>query len=206
MIRGMTTAAFLSASVLAASAQDVAAPAGTYANDPNHTSVTWSLDHLGLSTYVGRINQTKMTLRFDPDDIAATRLTAVGDPAAIDTDFEGERDWDGELARKPEFFDAGAHPTIRFETTRVEPDDEGGAQVSGNLTMLGVTRAIVLDAAYVGSVADHPVEGGPAIGFSATGTIKRSAFGMTHLLDQGIADEVTITVDAEFLREGALDE
>lgn len=187
----------------------IAAPAGTYALDPYHSSISFELNHLGLSTYVARFTRYQATLKLDPANMAASSVSATIEPASVRTDFSGDykathkespyQTWDEDLAQSPKFLNAGQFPQITFQSTQVQAAGPGKFKIVGDLGFLGQTQPVTLEATVVGSVAAHPFTQKGALGFSAVGRIKRSAFGMTHLLQPLlVGDEVTIRFEGEF--------
>lgn len=181
----------------------VAATAGRYASDPTHTSVTWRVRHMGLSNYTARFTDHKVTLQFDPGAIEKSRVEATVNPRSVRTDYPGtDKSFDDEVALDNRFLQAASFPEARFVSDRIERTGPSSARIHGNLTLLGQTRPLVLDATYNGSMASHPFAKVPAIGFSAQGTIRRSQYGMTFLVGQGLADEVDILIEAELIRSG----
>jgi polyisoprenoid-binding protein YceI len=187
----------------------ISAPAGTYQLDPNHSSITFRVSHLGLSNYVARFTRYQATLELDPRNLSASSVAAKIDPTSIHAEFSGDyhaavkntlfRSWSEELAQSPKFFNAGQFPAIQFRSTRVEQSGGGAVRIVGDLLLLGQTHPITLNATLVGSSEKHPFGGGGAIGFSATGSFNRSIFGMNHLLQPPmIGDTVTVQFEGEF--------
>lgn len=196
------------AAVAEAGPAQIAAPAGQYALDPAHSSLSFRVSHLGLSNYVARFTKFNVTLNLDPADPAASSVTATIDPTSVRTDYLGDykaghaqspyASWDEDLAQSPKFFNAGTHPQITFTSTRVEQTGPGRLRVTGNLALLGQTLPVTLEAAVVGSGL-HPFTKRGAVGFSAAGSFNRSAFGMTHLLQPLlVGDAVTVQFEGEF--------
>ncbi len=192
---------------------DIAAPAGQYALDPNHSSLSFRVNHLGLSTYTARFTKYDVKLNLDPANLAASSVTATIDPASVRTDYSGDykaghaqspySTWDEDLANSPKFFNAGAHPQISFASTGVEQTGAGKLRITGNLALLGQTLPVTLETTVVGS-GEHPFTKRGAIGFSATGSFNRSGFGMTHLLQPLlVGDAVTIQFEGEFHQAAA---
>ncbi|MEL7049913.1 MAG: YceI family protein, partial [Pseudomonadota bacterium] len=108
------------------------------------------------------------------------------------------KDFDRKLAEDPEYFNANAHPEITFVSTAVEMTGEKAAKVSGDLTLLGVTKPATMDVTLNGGMKLQPFAKKPAVGFSASTTIKRSEFGFTKLIP-AVGDEVSLQIEAEFL-------
>jgi polyisoprenoid-binding protein YceI len=195
----------------AAQQAQVQAPAGAYKLDPNHASLIFRVNHLGLSNYTARFTRFDGTVNLDPANPAATSVTFTVSPGSVSTDTPSPAEyrathaprgrpyqsWSDDLARSPEFFNSGQFPEATFRSTRVEPTGPNTARVTGDLTLRGQTHPITLDATLVGSTADR-FGGGPAIGFSATGAFSRAQFGFTTPPAQVVGDEVTIQFEGEF--------
>lgn len=201
-----TALATLAAVALLASpvlAQKVDIPAGTFKLDPTHASVTWRVVHMGLSNYTARFTTFDATLVIDPAKPEAAKLDVTIDPASVKTDYPNPTrvDFDKELAMGDKWFNAGVHKSIAFTTTSVAPGAGNTAKVTGNLTLLGVTKPITLDVKLNGSMKEHPFAKKPALGFSATGTIKRSEFGMTAMVGPILSDDVQLQIEAEFIAQ-----
>ncbi len=181
--------------------------AGTYALDLTHASLTWRVNHFGLSKYTGRFTEFDATLQFNPEDPAATTLTATINPASVETDYRGDykgthptspfASWNEDLAKNAQWFNAGAFGTITFMSTGINPTGPATGQVTGDLTFLGVTKPVTLDVTYNG-VANFPwAPDVDKIGFSAAGKINRTDFGMATYAPN-IGEEVEIIIEAEF--------
>jgi polyisoprenoid-binding protein YceI len=183
---------------------------GQYTLDPNHSTVTVSARHFGLSNYVLRFNGVTGALNFNAEDPAQSSIEATVAVTSLDTPYSGDRDFDAEL-QNSEWLDAAAFPTATFRSTAIERTGPNTARVTGDLTVRGVTRPVTLEATYNASHRQHPM--GPQvsmIGFSARGDIRRSEFGLRTLLPtaggtDGVSDEVHLQIEAEFTRpiEGA---
>lgn len=197
----------LAALALAApvSAQDVTVPSGSYALDPTHATVTWSVKHMGLAPYIARFESFDMALELDVANPENSTITASINPASVSTPFPGAKDFDGEIAG-PGFLDAAAFPTIDFVSTRVEPLEGATARVTGDLTMLGVTQEVTLLVELTGWIDQHPFAGKPAVGFHATGELDRTAFGSTNLTQEVgngaavVSPTVSFEISAEFVK------
>lgn len=173
-------------------------PAGRYEAETNHSSVTWRIKHYGLAWYTGRFAKFAATLDFDPQDAKAMRLEASVELNSVRTDFEGPTDWDSDLAHREDLLDAGRNPVARFLSTAIMPTGEATADVTGNLTLRGVTRPIVLATTYNGGLLKDQFDR-TLVGFSATGTLSRSAFGLTYFLGPLLPDEVQLIIEAELV-------
>jgi polyisoprenoid-binding protein YceI len=182
----------------------VKAPSGVYKNDPYHTTLTWTLNHLGTSNYTAEILKTEATLTLDAANPTKSAIELTINPANVSTNFSGDfkgthptspyKSFDEEIAQGEGFLNGGKFPTITFKSTAVEQTGPKTANVTGDLTFLGVTKPVTVQAEYVGDAAAGAM-GGPVIGFSAVGKFKRSDFGMAK---SPLGDEVTIRYDAAF--------
>ena len=190
----------------AAEGADIKAPKGTYKNDPYHSSLTFKIDHMGLSHYTARFTRFDATLDLDPAKLAASSVTLKIDPTSVRTDYSGDfkaghkdspyKTFEEEIARGDKFLNADKFSTITFKSTQVVQTDKT-LKVTGDLTFLGVTKPVTLLGSVVGSVEKHPFLGRGVVGFSATGTVKRSDWGMIGT-QAFLGDEVTIIFEGEF--------
>ncbi|HUD41549.1 MAG TPA: YceI family protein [Dokdonella sp.] len=181
------------ASVLAlVSAGAFAAPI-TYKLDPTHTDVLFTWNHLGFSNPTGHFGQIEGTLVYDEADPTRASVEATLPLAGLDTHV-AKLD---EHLKKDEFLDAAKYPTITFKSTKVEAAGSGKLKVTGDLTLRGVTKPVVLDVKLNGA-GPHPMKKVPAIGFDATATIKRSEFGIDAYVPN-ISDELKISITTEAL-------
>lgn len=185
----------------AALAPDV--PAGDYQLDKGHSSLIFRVSHLGFSNYTARFTRFDAKLRFDPRDLAATRLTATVDANSIETDYpDPQYDFNADL-KGEQWLDTAAFPEMTFRTKRVEDLGNQAMRVHGELTLRGVTHPVVLDATYNGGYAGHPMDPNARIGFSARGVLRRSDFGISGGIpaagtNLGVGDQVSIIIETEF--------
>lgn len=164
--------------------------------DPAHTSVNFKINHLGISETYGRFNDVEGRLDLDRQNPEASSVTVVIDTRSIDTNHE-ERD---DHLRGEEFFAVGTYPTITFKSTDIEMTGEKTAKITGDLTLRGVTKPLALDATLL-HLGPHPMRPEREVaGFTATGEIRRSDYGMTGFLPM-VGDEVTLFISAEAYRE-----
>lgn len=168
---------------------------GSYTADPQHTTVLFKINHMGLSTFVGRFNKVDASLEFDPDNIANAKLTAVIDVASVDAN---NRELEENL-RDSSWFHTKKYPQALFKTTSVELIDEKRAKFSGTFTLHGTTEPIVLDVIFNGG-GNNMLTGAYTLGFSATTRFNRSVFGIDYLTP-AIADRVDIEIFAEFQKQ-----
>lgn len=178
----------------------IGVPSGTYAIDPTHASVTWKLNHLGLSHYTARFTKFDAKLNFDAAKPENSTLTVTIDPKSVRTDypFPEKENFDAKIAGE-QILNAAQYPEIKFVSTRVERLGADSGKVHGNMTLHGVTKPVVFDVKLVGA-KEHPMRKVGALGFSATTTFKRSDFGIKFLVPM-VGDEVTVQVEAEFLQQ-----
>lgn len=176
---------------------------GAYKLDENHASVTFRVNHLGMSRYTARFTDIAADLQFDPANPAAMSVSATIDPRSIETDFHGDKpDFDAELAG-PSWLDAAKFPKITFKSTKVDVTWPATANVTGDLTLHGVTRPVTLETTFNGGSKPSGMDPGSRIGFSAHGSLKRSEFGVSYGIPPagsnfGVGDEVEFFIEAEF--------
>jgi len=186
----------LLATISAAGAASVNVPAGTYKTDQRHTNVLWHVNHFGMSNYYARFRNIDATLELDAADIANSKLSVTIDPKTIDTNYPADPNpFDIEIASEM-FLDADAFPQITFTSTTIEITGDKTGKVVGDLTIRGVTKPVTLDVT-LNNAGPHPFSQNPMIGFSATGSFKRSDFGVDALVGP-IGDEVGLIIEAEF--------
>lgn len=180
---------------------DIAAmPAGLYKLDKTHASIVWKVNHLGLSDYTARFTKFEADLRLNPTNLESSKIIVNIDPTSIKTDYPEpeKKDFDAQLINDAGWFNAAQFPKITFTSTKVEKTGDDTGKVTGDLTFMGVTKPVTLDVKFNAALGNHPFANKPAVGFSATGTIKRSDFGMTKYIPQ-IGDEVKLLIEVEFM-------
>ncbi len=163
----------------------------TYTLDSSHSQTLFSYDHLGFSTTWGMFSGWEGTIEFDADDPAASMVDVSIPATEMFTGWEA-RD---EHFSSPDFLDAAANDTVRFVSTAIEVTGDETAMITGDLTLGGVTKEIVLDAT-LNQMADHPMQEKPWIGFSATTTILRSDFD-AGMFAPFVGDEVEVQISIE---------
>lgn len=183
--------------------QPVDVPAGAYTMDPGHTSILFRVDHLGFSNYTARFKKATAQLQFDPNDLAASNVTVTIDAKSLETDYPDTKvDFNAELTGEG-WLDAGKYPDITFRSLNVEPTGARTMRINGELTLRGVTKPMVLDAKFNGGYSGHPMDPNARIGFSATGVLKRSDFGISYGIPapgttMGVSDAVNVIIETEF--------
>lgn len=167
---------------------------GEFSLDPKHSFLLFKVNHLGLSTYVGRFNTIQATLDFDPANLAATRLDGVVEMSSIDT---GDTELD-ELLMEPAWFDVAQFPQGTFTTTAIEEQDNSTFTIIGDLTLRGISQSVRMNGKFNGG-ADNLITRRYTIGFTATGSFNRSDFGIDNF-SALVGDEVQLEIFAEFLK------
>lgn len=169
--------------------------AGTYKLDSAHGKITYSINHLGFSTYQSQFSGVEATLTLDPANPSASTLSATVPVMGHDNTSEGLKTH----LMSADFFDAEQFPAITFEATSivVDADDANEADVMGNLTLHGVTKPVTMEVEFNQA---GEMRGTYRVGFDGEMTIKRSEFGMSYGLP-AIGDEVEIHIEGEFVSQ-----
>lgn len=149
---------------------------------------------MGISTVRGTFTKLSGTLKYDPTDPGKSSIEATLDANSVDTRVEMR---DNDL-RSLHFFDVQKFPTLNFVSKRVESAGPGKLKVTGDLTIHGVTREVVLDVEGPSAPVKDP-RGNSHIGTSATTKVNRNDFGVSGAPGM-VGDEVSITIDAEFVK------
>lgn len=178
------------------------AGAGVYTLDKSHASLVLAVNHLGFSNYVGQFTRFDATLTIDPAAPEAATLTATVDPTSLTIPTPPE----GFLATLlgPDWLNAATFPEIRFVSTQITQTGPADADVTGDLTFLGATAPVSFAVHFNGAYPGYlPYDPNARAGFHASGSLDRSAFGMTYGLPpegsaMGVGDEVKFWIDAEF--------
>ncbi|HEX3758620.1 MAG TPA: YceI family protein [Kofleriaceae bacterium] len=168
--------------------------------DPGHSAVGFSVRHLMITNVRGEFERFRGEVHYDPSRPEATRIETTIEVASLNT-REPKRDAD---LRSPLFFDAESHPVMTFVSSRARPAGDGGLEVTGALTIRGITQDVTLAIRDISGVQTD-MRGNPRIGATATAKIKRSDFGMTwnKALDAGgvvVGDTVTLTLEASLIQ------
>lgn len=170
--------------------------ADTYKLDKTHASILFKVDHFGFSDVWGRFNDFDATLTLDQENPENSSISLTIQTISLDTNHLAR---DNHL-RGPDFFNVREHGTITFESTSIDKTGEKTAKVTGDLTMLGVTKEVTLDA-RVNKVGPYPFDETIEIaGFAATTTIDRGAFGMSFG-EGGIGMNIPVHMSMEFRRK-----
>lgn len=183
-------------------ASPAAVTAGTYQADPGHTLVVWTLDHLGFSPYTGIFGDVTGTLTLDPKNPGAAKVDVTIPVSKVTTASSGLTAHllrAGKDGGKPDFF--GPTPAdAKFVSTKVVVTGQK-AKITGDLTLNGVTKPVTLDASFYGAGKGPAMMGGKEnVGFKASGTIKRSEFGLSFGVP-AVGDDVTLAIAAAFVKQ-----
>lgn len=191
--RKMMVTLALAAFTLAASLPVMAAD---YGIDTSHSSVSFQIKHLAISKVKGSFTDFTGSFSFDPAKPEATSAVAVIQMASVDTGNEKRDDH----LRNPDFFEVEKYPTMTFKSTSVKMKNDEEGEITGNLTMHGVTKSVTLDLEINGMITDP--WGKERIGASLSGNINRKDWGLTwsKAMETGglvVGDDVKIAIELE---------
>jgi len=181
----------LTAAALALAATGAVAAPEKYTLDPSHSQVVFTFNHFGFSTTYNTFSGWEGQIMFDQDDPAASSVEVAVPVMSLFTGWEARF----EHFMSEDFFGAAEGDMITFASTGIEVTGETTAKITGDLTMNGVTKAVVLDAKLNGT-GTHPVVNKPYAGFDATGTIKRSDFGLGAFAP-AVSDDLEVMISIE---------
>lgn len=166
--------------------------AGTYTLDSDHGKITWALSHFGFSTYIGQFAGVTSTLKLDPQNIGKSKLTAkvvIDSIGTLDPALN-------KMLLSPKFFDAAAYPVATFVSTKIVRTGHDTAKITGNLTLRGVTKPVVMTAIFNQAGMD-PMMNLYEVGFQGHMTLMRSEFGVSAFLPY-IGNKVTLNLEGEY--------
>ncbi|MEQ3745205.1 MAG: YceI family protein [Henriciella sp.] len=184
---------------------------GDYSLEKTHAFMTVKFGHnSGISEYRVSFTDFDGKMTFDPENPESSNITFTINPASVETNFPGNykeshedsewNSWNEDVSRDKKWLNADEHPTITFTSTSAQRTGDTTGTVTGDLTLLGVTKPVTLNVSYNGS-ANAPWFGErDLIGFDATTTVKRSDFGMAAYIPV-VGDEVTVEFSGEFLQD-----
>jgi polyisoprenoid-binding protein YceI len=180
-----------------------AAASSTWQVDPQHSSAQFAVRHLGLSTVRGAFSKLSGTMQLDDQDITKSTIEVSIDVNTVDT-REPDRDKD---LRSERFFDVAHFPAMTFKSKKVEQVAPGKLRVTGDLTIHGTTKEVVLDVDGLTAPVKDPW-GNQRVAASATTKINRQDYGVkwNAKLDNGgvvVGDDVNITIDVEMIQKAA---
>jgi polyisoprenoid-binding protein YceI len=165
--------------------------AGTYTLDPTHTEVIIGWNHFGFSNPTASFSKIDGTLEFDQANPTKAAVNVTIPISSVDSHVAK---LDGHL-QSPDFFDAAKYPNATFKSTKVEAEGANKLKVTGDLSLHGVTKPVVLDVT-INKVGEHPMRKAAAAGFDATTTIKRSEFGISKYVPM-VSDDISVRITTE---------
>jgi polyisoprenoid-binding protein YceI len=168
--------------------------AETYHLEKTHVDLLFSIDHAGFTEKHGSFRELDATLTYDAQKLENSQISVTVSTGSVDTGFPA-RDTD---LKSEKFLDVAKYPEMRFVSTKVSVEADRSLRIDGQLTLHGVSRPLTLHA-KLNKAAPNPFDKRPTLGFSATGSLKRSDFGVSTYVPM-IGDVVTLTIDAEFNR------
>lgn len=162
-----------------------------YQIDPTHTATVFSWSHFGFSTPSANFTDIQGTINVDNEKPATSSVNVTIPVASINTNVKAL----DEHIKSADFFDAAKYPNITFKSTKVETKDKQHFKITGDLTVKGVTKPVVLDA-VLNKQAVHPMTKLQSIGFNATTSFDRSAFGIGGYVPN-VGDKITVNITTE---------
>lgn len=171
----------------------VKVPAGSFALDPRHASLVVKIPHMGFSHYTLRFNKLDGAFTYDPANWQATKVTITVDPKSVDTE---DNIFSKTVAG---YFEPDKYPTITFTSTGLTSDAEGHGQLTGDLTMHGVTKPVTLDVEFNGYGPGLPLMAS-RMGFSGSGKVNRTDFGVKAARPFA-GDMVDLSFEVEFVKK-----
>ena len=186
----------LLAGTFALSAPLALAQASTWVSDPNHSEIDFTISHMSVSKIHGSFGAVNATIVYNEADVSKSTVTATIGVATVNTGVEQRNNH----LKSAAFFDAANMPTATFTSTGVAKNGKN-LTVSGNLTLHGVTKPVVLD--VEGPTTPVPgMDGKPHSGFSATTTIDRTAFGIGPTFAAAmIGNDVKLDIELEVVKQ-----
>jgi polyisoprenoid-binding protein YceI len=177
-------------------------PAGAYKLDKAHASLVLRANHMGFSTYTTRFSRFDADLTLDPRNLSAARVVTTIDASSFEMDAAPQMCVD--IMKGPQMLDTAKFPQIVFKSEKIRMTGAKSMEISGTLTLHGVTRPTVLVATYNGGYAGMPnLDPQARVGFSAHGSFKRSDFGIAYGVPApgttvGVGDSIDFSIEAEF--------
>ncbi|MFZ7093364.1 YceI family protein [Primorskyibacter sp. 2E233] len=185
---------FFLAAALAAATPLAASESASYVLDPSHSQIVFTYNHLGYSTSYGMFSGFEGQISWDKQTPANSSVTVEFPVRSMLTGWEARFDH----FMSGDFFDAADDEKVTFSSTAIEVTGENTANITGDLTLNGVTKPVTL-AAKLNQEMDHPMEGKPWAGFDATATLVRSDFGLGAFAPY-VSDEVQLMISVEAMQ------
>ena len=180
----------LGLAVAIASSVALAAPVD-YKIDPTHTATVFSWNHFGFSTPSANFTDIQGVIKVDNAKPANSSVEVTIPISSVNTNVPA---LDKEFQEEA-WFNAAKYPNITFKSTKVETKDKKHFKITGDLTVKGVTKPVILDA-VLNKQGEHPMAKVPAIGFNATTSFNRSAFGIGNYVPN-VGDKITVNITTE---------
>ncbi|MDE1004588.1 MAG: YceI family protein [Paraburkholderia fungorum] len=209
-LRAMFLPALLSATLLTAMActpvrvlthtvsqNETRVPPGHYELDPDHTSITFDIDHFKYSRFTMRFDRKQGQLDWNEGGLDRSSATVMIDAASIDTNVPLL----DKMVKSASMLDVSRYPEVRFTSTRFERTGESRGTLSGDLTIHGVTQPVTLSVTFNGFAPD-PLTKKDTLGFSAKGSFSRAKFGLATWYP-AVGDDIHVRVQAEFVKTPA---
>ncbi|MGZ7881432.1 YceI family protein [Acinetobacter soli] len=181
---------FLGLAVAISSTLALAAPVD-YKIDPTHTATVFSWNHFGFSTPSANFSDIQGVIKVDNAKPANSSVDVTIPVSSVNTNVPA---LDKEFQQEG-WFNAAKYPNITFKSTKVETKDKKHFKITGNLTVKGITKPVVLDA-VLNKQGEHPMAKVPAIGFNATTSFNRSEFGIGNYVPN-VGDKITVNITTE---------
>ena len=172
------------------------APKGKYKVEPNHTGVVFCVLHMGISSYCGRFTKVSGSMTFNGTQPEKSSADITLDTTSVDTPSDA-------LNKKlqAEFLETAKFPTATFKSTSIKVTGKNEGEITGDLTLHGVTQPVTLKATFNGGT-QHPFANTYAVGFSASTTFKHADFKFPDVAWRSfVGDEITLYIETEFLAE-----
>ncbi|HKT46824.1 MAG TPA: YceI family protein [Candidatus Acidoferrales bacterium] len=200
---GLSLSRFSAVALSAALLLPAAVPAAEWQVDSAHAAAQFAVKHMMISTVRGEFKGVTGTVNWDAQDITKSTVNVTIDATTVNT---GEPKRDGHL-KSPDFFDVAKFPTMTFKSTKIETAGDGKLKVTGDLTIHGVTKSVILDVDGPTQAIKDPY-GNERVALSGTTKINRQDFGVkwNSPMEGGgvvVGDEVNITIDAELVKARA---
>ncbi|HGL4551460.1 TPA: YceI family protein [Acinetobacter baumannii] len=176
--------------VALASTVTLAAPVD-YKIDPTHTATVFSWNHFGFSTPSANFSDIQVVIKVDNAKPANSSVNVTIPLSSVNTNVPA---LDKEFQEEA-WFNAAKYPNITFKSTKVETKDKKHFKITGDLTVKGITKPVVLDA-VLNKQGEHPMAKVPAIGFNATTSFNRSDFGLGNYVPN-VGDKITVNITTE---------
>lgn len=174
-------------------------PSGAYKVDLTHASVVWKVNHLGFSTYVGRFTNFDADLNLNTKDFSKSSVTVDIKTDSIDTAYPNPEKEDFNKKLSEDWLKSGDAPSITFKSTDVSALDGKSFTIKGEMSMAGQTHPVTLNAVLNGATPSHPFMKKPLVGFSATGTLDRTTWGVSKYAPN-VGAEVSVEIEGEFIK------